>query len=64
MHAHVVCNHELKHCRVCDVAYCEKCGTEWYRNHYTVSYNPYQGMYISDKIEEPQNISQSHVHSE
>ena len=30
MHEHVECEHELKYCRKCDIAYCEKCGKQWY----------------------------------
>jgi hypothetical protein len=44
MHEHCECKHELKHCPVCDVVYCTKCGKEWgktvYINNYPVTYNP------------------------
>jgi hypothetical protein len=32
MHEHAepqTCKHELKHCKKCDVVYCEKCKKEW-----------------------------------
>ena len=28
-HAYIGCEHALKHCKHCDVAYCEKCKREW-----------------------------------
>jgi hypothetical protein len=28
-HDHHCCEHEVKYCKVCDVAYCVKCGKEW-----------------------------------
>lgn len=28
-HNHCHCNHELKHCEICDVVYCTKCSKEW-----------------------------------
>jgi hypothetical protein len=28
-HKEEKCEHELKHCTVCDVVYCVKCGKEW-----------------------------------
>jgi len=31
MHDHC-CNHNLKHCPVCDVVYCDKCKKEWGQN--------------------------------
>ncbi len=39
MHKHKVCEHEIKYCNVCDIAYCEKCGKQWYA--YTITYTPY-----------------------
>jgi len=30
-HNHNHCEHEVKHCRQCNVAYCAKCGEEWGR---------------------------------
>lgn len=29
MHEHKSCDHDVKYCAHCDVAYCEKCNTEW-----------------------------------
>jgi len=47
MHEHKDCKHELKYCKVCDVAYCVKCQREWYQRQYnwtwtspTISYPP------------------------
>lgn len=38
MHDHSkCCDHDLKYCPVCDVAYCTKCGREWYG--YKVTYS-------------------------
>ena len=37
-HEHCGCNHNLKHCRVCNVVYCTICGKEWGRNHYWNDY--------------------------
>lgn len=35
MHEHNECEHDLKHCRKCDVIYCVKCKREWGgHNHY------------------------------
>ena len=28
-HDHHDCDHEVKYCKKCDVAYCVKCGKEW-----------------------------------
>jgi hypothetical protein len=28
-HEHKTCDHVLKYCEKCDVAYCTKCGEEW-----------------------------------
>lgn len=28
-HSYLGCEHELKHCKHCDVVYCEKCKREW-----------------------------------
>ena len=45
MHEHYGCRHELKHCEICDVIYCEKCGKEWgTHNHYHAKWiwNPYE----------------------
>ena len=28
-HSYIGCEHELKHCKHCDVVYCEKCQREW-----------------------------------
>ena len=28
-HEHLECEHEVKYCKKCDVAYCVKCGREW-----------------------------------
>lgn len=28
-HNHCHCDHELKHCKECDMVYCGKCGQEW-----------------------------------
>lgn len=40
MHEHNDCEHELKYCKKCDVAYCEKCGKEWRNYNYTISTYP------------------------
>ena len=37
-HSHC-CEHEVKYCKVCDVAYCVKCGKEWKYQH--IWYYPY-----------------------
>ena len=36
MHNHIKCEHDVKYCEVCDVAYCEKCGKQWHS--YTMTY--------------------------
>ena len=28
-HDHHNCEHQVRYCKVCDVAYCVKCGKEW-----------------------------------
>lgn len=28
-HSYIGCEHELKHCKHCDVVYCNKCSHEW-----------------------------------
>ena len=38
MHEHTECEHKLKYCRKCDVAYCEKCGKQWDSYTMTVTY--------------------------
>jgi len=42
MHEHIGCEHDLKHCTVCDVVYCIKCKEEWKKQVWTFSYPPYQ----------------------
>jgi len=36
-HSHV-CEHTLKYCGICDVVYCEKCGSEWKKPVYYWTY--------------------------
>lgn len=38
MHEHKDCKHELKYCKVCDTAYCPKCGREWGKTVYVPTY--------------------------
>lgn len=48
-HSHQTCDHKMKHCAHCDVAYCEKCGKEWGNKTYGTlqpnwpPYTPYVG---------------------
>ena len=35
-HNHYTCVHELRHCPICDIVYCTKCGKEWHT--YTITY--------------------------
>jgi len=44
-HDHHSCEHEVKYCKKCDVAYCTKCGKEWYVQQY--SYYPYGTTYTT-----------------
>jgi hypothetical protein len=49
MHDHPVpetCEHELKHCKKCDVVYCEKCKGEW------VKRPPYSFEDVKKKFEQ------------
>ena len=39
MHKHHDCDHEVKYCARCDVAYCTKCAKEWSAK--SVWVNPY-----------------------
>lgn len=38
MHDHNDCEHEMKYCKVCDVAYCKKCKREWGKTVYVPYY--------------------------
>lgn len=38
-HTHCCCDHVLAYCQVCDVAYCTKCGREWYAHRWTYHHN-------------------------
>ncbi len=29
-HQHSACEHEFKHCPICNTVYCAKCGSQWY----------------------------------
>lgn len=49
-HKHV---HELRHCPICDIVYCEGCSTEWYRKAtYTItsSTQPYKWEWTGGTI--------------
>lgn len=39
MHEHLECDHTLQYCKTCKVAYCTKCGKQWYENSYWIWYN-------------------------
>jgi len=59
MHKHKICEHEIKYCNICDVAYCEKCGKQWYANNYWISYTP--STYVG--VTNPPTITYStHTH--
>lgn len=42
MHEHNHCHHELKHCSICNVVYCTKCGKEWGGTNWYPYYPPLQ----------------------
>lgn len=63
MHKHKVCEHEIKYCNICDVAYCEKCGKQWYSNTYYISYTPpttYVGTSEAPKITYDYTVHTAH----
>lgn len=39
MHKHneLICQHELKYCKPCDIVFCEKCKSEWSAKHLNLS---------------------------
>lgn len=49
-HDHTECEHELKYCKLCDVAYCVKCNKEWkyytqyFNQPFTVTYTDGNGL--------------------
>lgn len=49
-HQYCGCEHELHYCKICDVAYCSKCGKEWkYQTQwYTYPYVTYQYNSLTD----------------
>lgn len=48
-HDHCGCEHNLVHCKCCDVVYCTKCHREWGTYHWYSTWSnttvPYKGMY-------------------
>lgn len=64
MHEHI-CKHELKHCPVCDVVYCEKCGREWGKE--SIKWYPYTTYpnypTITWSVDTGTPTAVSHVHS-
>ena len=44
---HGTCEHTLKHCGHCDVAYCTACKREWGHHTYRWPYYPYWTTYTS-----------------
>lgn len=64
-HAHDHCEHEMAHCKVCDIAYCRKCAREWGKWVWSQPYRPYWGTTTigTTTVAWPQNTSvESHVH--
>lgn len=60
MHKHKdCCSHELKHCPVCDVVYCDKCGREWGKEIKYIYPWPYTITYTDKPIDYTYTISKS-----
>jgi hypothetical protein len=62
MHEHKDCNHKLEYCKVCDVAYCEKCGREWGTRKYYYTY-PNTWIYTNEGIQGTLTVADSHTHT-
>ena len=64
MHNHCGCNHVLKHCKICDVVYCEKCGKEWKTQSYTWYSYPQLTYTTYGNITTCDGATTSHTHEE
>lgn len=54
------CQHEFKYCLACDIVYCEKCQSEWWRK----SGQSYQwpGKTTAVPIHTPLQFAELHIH--
>jgi len=66
-HEHHDCEHQVKYCKVCDVAYCTKCGKEWksqqyhwYLPQWTYTYSG--GNYAITPTDSTATAGTSHAH--